>query len=68
MRAEWDINDQLTAWAAGGMSRGKEDNSLTTPKLLNAAGDASTGRFDNKRDAHDDGARFTTGAIKQSSL
>ena len=70
VRAEWDVNDQLTAWAATGLRRGKEDNSLTTPTILNVAGDASTGRFDNTRE--DDvstaevGVRgtFVTGAVQ----
>lgn len=69
-RAEWDLNDDVTAWAATGLRRGKEDNSLTSPTLLNRAGDAGTGRFDNTR--QDDvsttelglRARFATGAIQ----
>ena len=69
-RAEWDLNDQFTAWAAGGAKRGKEDNSLTTPTVLDRAGNATTTRFDTKRE--DDTAtgeiglrgRFVTGAVK----
>ena len=69
-RAEWDLNDQFTAWAAGGVKRGKEDNSLTTPTVLDRAGNATTTRFDTKRE--DDTAtgeiglrgRFVTGAVK----
>ncbi len=69
-RAEWDLNDQFTAWAAGGAKRGKEDNSLTTPTVRDVSGAATTTRFDTKRE--DDTAtgeiglrgRFVTGAVK----
>ena len=69
-RAEWDLNDQVTAWAAGGLKRGKEDNSLTTPTMVSPSGAANTTRFDTKRE--DDTVtgeiglrgRFATGAIK----
>lgn len=69
-RAEWDLNDQFTAWAAGGVKRGKEDNSLTTPTVRDPSGAATTTRFDTKRE--DDTAtgeiglrgRFVTGAVK----
>ena len=49
LRAEWDINDTTTAWAAGGLRRGKEDNSLSGVTVTNAAGDTTGTRFDNKR-------------------
>jgi len=49
LRAEWDINDTTTAWAAGGLRRGKEDNSLSGVTVSNAAGDTTGTRFDNKR-------------------
>ena len=69
-RAEWDVNDQVTAWAAAGMRRGQEDNSLTTPTVVNVNGDADTGRFDNARKDHvatgELGVRgqFVTGAVQ----
>lgn len=69
-RAEWDVNDQVTAWAAAGLRRGKESNSLTTPTVLNVAGDASTGRFDNTREDDVSTAevgvrgKFATGAVQ----
>ena len=49
VRAEWDINEQITAWAAGGIRSGKERNSLTgfTPTAVN--GDGTYYRFDNHR-------------------
>lgn len=49
-RTEWDVNEQITAWAAAGMRRGKEGNSLANPTMVNRAGDATTGRFDNQRE------------------
>src|SRR5690606_19699691 len=68
--AEWDLNDQITAWAAGGIKRGKEDNSLTTPTMVARSGAATTTRFDTQRE--DDTAtgeiglrgRFATGTVK----
>ena len=69
-RAEWDLNDRITAWAAAGVRRGKEGNSLASTTVINRAGDANTGRFDNQRE--DDvstselglRARFATGAVQ----
>lgn len=73
VRAEWDLNDQVTAWAAGGVRRSQEANSLAAPTVNNRAGDATIGmRFDNARE--DDvstgevGLRghFTTGSVKHN--
>ncbi|MCT9813257.1 TonB-dependent siderophore receptor [Acidovorax sp. Be4] len=69
-RAEWDLSDQVTAWAAGGLKRGKEENSLASPTMVDRSGMANTGRFDNSRE--DDvktgeiglRARFATGAVQ----
>lgn len=69
-RAEWDLSDQVTAWVAGGIKRGQEDNSLASPTMVSRAGIASTGRFDNTReDDVETGeiglrARFATGNVK----
>lgn len=69
VRAEWDVSDQLTAWAAGGVRRSREANSLSTLSLTNAAGDSTGTRFDNKRRDHvvtgELGlrAKFATGAV-----
>jgi iron complex outermembrane receptor protein len=50
LRAEWDINDQLTAWAAAGMRRSEEANSLANIAVQNAStGASTTTRFDNTR-------------------
>ena len=50
VRAEWDISDSVTAWAAGGVRRSDEDNVLSNPALVNAAGDTSNTRFSNTRE------------------
>ncbi|GIZ51845.1 TonB-dependent receptor [Noviherbaspirillum aridicola] len=49
VRGEVDISADITAWAAAGMRRGKEENSLHTPRVLNDAGDTGGFRFDNAR-------------------
>ena len=69
VRAEWDINDQVTAWAAGGVRAGEERNVLTGITMLDAAGNAMTSPFDNHRkDNIRTGevglrARFATGSV-----
>ena len=50
VRGEYDFSDQVTAWAAGGVRRGSEYNSLANPTVLDAAGNTSAYRFDNKRE------------------
>jgi len=49
LRGEYDINDQVTLWAAGGMRQGKESNVLANP-TANADGSTSAYRFDNERE------------------
>ena len=50
LRGEFDINDNLTAWGAYGMRRGKENNSLAGLTVDDAATGAGTVyRFDNGR-------------------
>lgn len=50
LRGEWDINANVTAWAAGGARRGSEANSLANLIVNNATtGAATTYRFDNTR-------------------
>jgi iron complex outermembrane receptor protein len=49
LRGEWDISPTTTAWAAGGLRRGKEDNSLSGVTVENQAGATTGTRFDNKR-------------------
>jgi len=69
LRAEFDINDDITAWAAGGLRRSKESNSLTSLSLINAAGDSLSSRFDNQRKENISTgevgvrAKFSTGSV-----
>lgn len=69
-RAEYDLNDNVTAWAAYGLRRTDEDNSLANFNLQDArSGDGVMGRFDNTREDRVDtgeiGLRgnFDTGAV-----
>lgn len=50
VRAEVDITDNITAWAAGGVRRSSEDNVLSNPTLNNAFGNTSNTRFSNTRE------------------
>jgi iron complex outermembrane receptor protein len=49
VRGEVDLNDRLTAWAAGGMRSGKEANVLANPTAT-ANGTTTAYRFDNVRE------------------
>ena len=50
VRGEWDISSDVTAWAAYGLRRSKEANSLANVTLTDAGnGAATTSRFDNAR-------------------
>ncbi|PZQ02791.1 MAG: TonB-dependent siderophore receptor [Variovorax paradoxus] len=69
-RAEVDLNSNLTAWAAYGLRRSEEANSLANLTLANAAtGAGTTSRFDNAReDRVDTGelglrGKFRTGSV-----
>ena len=51
VRAEYDINDVVTTWAAFGLRKSKENNSLAGVTVLNSTtGDANFYRFDNQRE------------------
>lgn len=50
-RGEWDITQDVTAWAAYGLRRSEERNSLANVTLTAAGnGAATTSRFDNARE------------------
>jgi iron complex outermembrane receptor protein len=49
VRAEYDLSSQVTAWVAGGLRKGKEDNDLVGVNLVDPSGEASISRFVNKR-------------------
>ena len=69
LRAEYDLNDSVTAWIAGGMRQGEESASFANPTVINAGGDTSSYRFDNTRkDSITTGeagvrGKFTTGEV-----
>src|SRR5690606_23707000 len=50
VRAEWDLQENTTAWAAGGIRRSSESNSLSSVTVVNRAGDTTANRFDNERE------------------
>ncbi|ENX35374.1 hypothetical protein F889_01043 [Acinetobacter colistiniresistens] len=72
-RAEYDLTDAVTAYAAYGFRHGKENNSLANFTLTNAlTGDGSSYRFDNARvDMVNTGevgirAKLNTGAVEHN--
>ncbi|MCP1660387.1 TonB-dependent receptor [Neisseria perflava] len=70
LRGEYDLNDNLTAYAAYGFRKGKEQNSLANLTLTNSNGNGTQYRFDNKREdvihTGEAGLRghFATGALQ----
>jgi iron complex outermembrane receptor protein len=50
LRAEYDFQDNLTGWIAGGMRRGDESGDYANPTVINAAGDTNSFRFANVRE------------------
>ncbi len=48
-RAEYDLSDSVTTWAAAGMRKGEEKNVLANPSS-DAAGATTASRFDNYRE------------------
>lgn len=69
LRAEYDLNDALTLFAAAGGGRTRVDRLFGNPTIFNSAGDTSTVpqhfKFDVDRSTADAGlrARFVTGAV-----
>jgi iron complex outermembrane receptor protein len=70
LRGEWDLNANITAWAAYGMRHSVERNSLSGVQVTGANGAAATYRFDNAReDTVNTGEvgirdKFNTGPVK----
>lgn len=70
LRGEYDFNDNLTGYAAYGMRRSKEANSLANLTLNDDNGNGTAYRFDNtRRDQIDTGeiglrGNFHTGSVK----
>lgn len=67
-RGEFDLNDNVTTWAAAGMRRGDEKNRLSNPRAA-ADGSTAANRFDNVREDEVHTAevgirgRLTTGSV-----
>lgn len=49
VRAEYDLTDHITGWAAAGLREGEEDNILANPNS-DAEGNMTASRFDNVRE------------------
>lgn len=69
-RGEWDITPAATAWAAYGLRRSKEANSLANLTVTDAAsGAGTTSRFDNTRkDQVDTGELGLRGKLRTGSI
>lgn len=73
VRAEYDINQSISTWAAMGFRSGEEQNVLANP-TAGANGDFSAYRFDNTREdnirSYEVGARgdFSTGKINHRAI
>jgi len=70
LRGEWDIASDVTAWAAYGLRRSKEANSLANVTLTGAGnGDMTTSRFDNARkDQVDTGELGLRGKLRTGAV
>jgi iron complex outermembrane receptor protein len=72
VRSEFDLSDNITAWAAAGVRRSTESNSLSNPTITNLLGDTIARRADNEReDRVGTGelgvrARFDTGPVRHA--
>jgi iron complex outermembrane receptor protein len=70
LRGEWDISPAATAWAAYGLRRSREANSLANLTVTDAAtGDGFQQRFDNtRRDQVDTGEVGLRGKLRTGSV
>ncbi|SEA90672.1 TonB-dependent receptor [Rubrimonas cliftonensis] len=72
-RGEFDLNDSITTWLAGGFRLGEEENVLSNPRAT-AEGVLTSSRFDNAREdtvlSGDAGVRadFETGPISHRAV
>lgn len=73
VRAEYDLTDHITGWAAAGLREGEEDNILANPNS-DAEGNMTASRFDNIREdsirSADIGLQgaFQTGAVSHRAV
>ncbi|MBP7564434.1 MAG: TonB-dependent siderophore receptor [Burkholderiaceae bacterium] len=74
VRGEFDLNENITAWAAIGKRNSVEANALAGPTLLDTLGNASDIRFDNaRRDRVTTGeigvrGKFRTGSVSHTAV
>jgi len=70
LRGEWDLAPAVTAWAAYGLRRGNEANSLANLDVTDAAtGAGTTSRFDNtRRDRVDTGEVGLKGNARSGTI
>ena len=63
LRAEYDFNDYVTGWLAGGLRTSEEEGNFANPTVINTAGDTRAYRFYNVREDEvvtgDMGLRFS---------
>ncbi|SDS68678.1 iron complex outermembrane recepter protein [Halopseudomonas sabulinigri] len=50
LRAEYDFNDYVTGWLAGGVRTSEEEGNFANPTVINTAGDTNAYRFYNVRE------------------
>ncbi|MEW6204920.1 MAG: TonB-dependent receptor [Pseudomonadota bacterium] len=72
VRAEYDFNDTVTGWLAGGVRESNEAGNFANPTVVNSQGDTSSFRFANVREDSVQTAeaglrfKFNTGAVKHT--
>ena len=72
VRAEYDFNDTVTAWLAGGVRESNEAGNFANPTVTNAQGDTNSLRFANVREDSIQTAeaglrfKFNTGDVKHT--
>ncbi|MEQ9108823.1 MAG: TonB-dependent siderophore receptor [Limnobacter sp.] len=72
VRAEYDFNNTVTGWLAGGVREGNEAGNFANPTVTNAQGDTNSLRFTNTREDSVQTAeaglrfKFNTGGVKHT--
>ncbi|WP_366098542.1 TonB-dependent receptor [Limnobacter sp.] len=72
VRAEYDFNNTVTGWLAGGLRESRESGNFANPNVINTQGDTNSLRFANVREESIQTAeaglrfKFNTGAVKHT--
>lgn len=72
VRAEYDFNNTVTGWLAGGLRESRESGNFANPNVINVQGDTNSLRFANVREESIQTAeaglrfKFNTGAVKHT--